>query len=135
MPYQRPNPADYVTNGESGTIAHGSPVKEDGFVGIAVKQKAVSWSEGLAAQALIQPGEQYLILTKGEVQVDTVSGLAKGDKVYIAAASTTSGVTTFALTEVATSNTPFGVVTEVVGDGRGVPTGKVRIDLDKKDQF
>jgi hypothetical protein len=132
MPYQRPGPSVYVTNDTAGTIAHGSPVQEDDFVGIAVKQKAVGWAEGLAAQAVIQPGEDYLILHKGVVQVDTVSGFAKGDDVYIAAASVTDGVTTYALSETDGAQ-PFGKVIETVADGRGVPTGKVRIDLDAKD--
>lgn len=135
MPYQRPNPADYATNGSAGTIKHGNPVSMNGFVGTAVKQKSVPWALGLAAQDQIQPAEQFLVLTKGEVQVDNVSGFAKGDPVYIAPASVSGGVTTFALTESASGNAKYGVVVEVVGDGRGVPTGKVRIDLDKKDQF
>ena len=49
---------------------------------------------------------------------------SKGDKVYI-----TSGNV---LTETGASNTPFGRVTETTSDNRGVPTGKVRIDLDVK---
>jgi len=62
------------------------------------------------------------------VQVNTVAGFAKGDAVYITAAT---GV----LTETSAGNVKFGRVVEVVGDGRGVPTGKVRIDLDAKDSF
>lgn len=114
----------YVTNGSGGAITHGAPRKEGNFVGIAVKQKAASWSAGLAAQSEIADGEKYFLITKGEVQVANVSGFAKGDPVYI----TSAGV----LTETAASNTPFGRVTETTSDNRGVPSGKVRIDLDVK---
>ena len=133
MPYNRPGQFHYTTNGTAGTIKHGNPVISNNVPGVAVKQKAVSWKKGLAEQDLIQPGEDYGIIAKGIVEVDDVSGFAKGDAVYIVAASVTSGVTTYALTETGSGNTPYGRVVEVVGGGRGVPTGKVRIDLDKKD--
>jgi Uncharacterized conserved protein (DUF2190) len=114
----------YVTNGSGGTYTHGAPVKEGNFVGIAVKQKAATFDAGLAAHSLIQISENYFLITKGEVQVANVSGFAKGDKVYITSANV--------LTETGASNTPFGRVTETTSDNRGVPTGKVRIDLDVK---
>lgn len=133
MPVNRPGKAYYATNDTGGTIKHGDPVIFDNIPGIAVKQKVVSWTEGLAAQALIQDSEDFLIIDKGVVQIPIEGGYAKGDALYIAAASTTSGVTTFDVTETAGGNTPFGRVVEVPGDGRGVPTGFCRVDLDAKD--
>jgi hypothetical protein len=132
--YPRPGVMYYTTNGTGGTIAHRAPcISDDGnVVGIAIKQKSVGWAEGLAAHSVIPDGEDFVMVTKGIVEVDTEAGFDKGNAIYIADASTTNGVTTFDLTETGT-DTPFGRVVEVVGDGRGVPTGKVRIDLDKKD--
>ena len=132
MPVNRPGNIYYTTNDETGSLEHGQLVIADEIVGVAIKQKSVSWKLGLADQALIAVGEKYALITKGIVEVPLVGGLAKGDDVYLAAASTTDGVTTFALSETATG-TRVGRVVEVVGDGRGVPAGKVRIDLDKKD--
>lgn len=134
MPYNRPGNIEYVTNDSGGTINHGDPAKIGNLVGVAVKQKAVSWTLGLDAQAQIADGEQFALIVKGIVEVPDEAGFAKGDPIYIADASVTSGVTTFDLNETNT-NDKFGVVVEVVGDGRGVPTGRVRIDLDKKDSF
>lgn len=133
MPYNRPGTKYYAENDTGGTIVHGSPVVFDNIPGIATKQKAVPWAEGLASQDLIQDGESFVMDITGVCEVDNVSGFAKGDAVYIIAASESGGVTTFELTETAGSNTPFGRVVEVVGDGRGVPAGKVRINLDTKD--
>lgn len=118
------NPGVYVTNGSGGTINHGAPVKEGNFVGLAIKQKARAWSAGFVSPLTIANGEKYFIQTVGVVEVPTVSGFAQGDAIYI----TDAGV----LTETNTGNTPFGRVVETVSDNRGVPTGKVRIDLDIK---
>jgi len=109
-------------------ITHGNPVAINNEVGIAVKQKERGWDQGLANRAIIDVGEKFWLVKKGIVQVNTVAGFAKGDAVYITAAT---GV----LTETSAGNVKFGRVVEVVGDGRGVPTGKVRIDLDAKDSF
>lgn len=133
MPYQRPGNSVYVTNSTAGAaLIHGQAVyeaRDTGFeVGIAVKQKPAHWSDGLAAQNQIQNGEQYLILRRGVVQVpDTGQGFADGDAVYI-----TSGN---ALTKTVGSNFKFGRVVEVPADGRGVPTGYVRVNLDERNSF
>lgn len=127
MPYSRPGFAQYVKNETGGTLKQGQPFRDGkGNVGIAVKQKAGHWQDGLTTQTLIAINEQFLLLVKGVVEVDTVSGLAVGDKVFI-----TSGNV---LTETEGSNDKFGRVTEVAGE-RGTPAGKVRIDLDRKDSF
>lgn len=133
MPYNRPGKAHYTTNDTGGTIAHGDPVVFDGIPGIAVKQKVVSWTEGLAAQNLIQDDEDFVMIVKGIVEVPAEGGFATGDALYLAAASTTNGVTTFNVTETVGSNTPFGRIVEVEGDGRGVSADIVRVDLDAKD--
>lgn len=128
MPYQRPGNSVYVVNGSGGIYTHGQAVKEGNFVGIAVKQKATHWSDGLAVQAQIQINEPYLMLRRGIVQVpDGGANFVDGDAVYI-----TSGNV---LTKTVGSNTKFGRVVEVVGDGRGVPAGLVRINLDERESF
>lgn len=135
MPVNRPGNIYYTTNDESGSLEHGQLVVADEIVGVAIKQKPVSWKLGLADQAVIAVNEKYALITKGIVEVTIAIGsFAKGDDVYLAAASTTDGVTTFALSETNTG-TPVGRVVEVPGDGRGVPTGRIRIDLDKKDSI
>jgi predicted RecA/RadA family phage recombinase len=127
MTYNRPGAGTHVVNDSGGILLHSQPAKLQGFVGVLVKQKATKWSDGLTPTTQIQVGEKCWMITKGIVQVDNVAGFAKGDPVYIDASNV--------LTETATSNTKFGRVIEVVGDGRSVPTGKVRISLDAKDSF
>lgn len=127
MPYQRPGNSVYVTNGSSGVYLHGQPVLEGSEAGIAVKQKPAHWSDGLAAQNQIQVGEPYLILRRGIVQVANTGSFTKGQALYITSAN--------ALTGTATSNTKFGRVVEVPTDGRGVPTGFVRVNLDERNSF
>jgi predicted RecA/RadA family phage recombinase len=132
MPYQRPGNSVYVVNNSGGIYLHGQAVVETvgsgKEVGVAVKQKPAHWSDGLTAQNQIQSLEPYLILRRGVVQVpDGGAGFADGDLVYI-----TSGN---ALTKTAGSNTKFGRVVEVPADGRGVPTGDVRVNLDERNTF
>lgn len=127
MPYKRPGEGHYATNTTGSAITNGKPVAVDNYVGIAVKQKIANWDAGLAAQNLIATNEDFFIITKGIVQVDEVAGFAKGDAVYIIAAT---GV----LTETASGNVKFGRVEEIEGQ-RGTPTNKVRINLDAKDSF
>lgn len=129
MPYNRPGFAKYTKNETGGNLKHGQPVCDatGTFVGVAVKQKAPGFDEGMSVQNLIANGEQYMIITKGVVTVDTVSGFAVGDDVWLIKAENK-------LTETEGSNLRFGRVVEVAGE-RGCPTGKVRIDLDAKDSF
>lgn len=133
MPYNRPGSGVYVTNSTPGNpapvpINHGSPQVNAGFVGVAVKQVNRAWDQGLANQAVIDVGEQYYLITKGTVQpLNTgISANVKGDPIYITPAG--------ALTATPGTNAKFGRIIEVAGQ-RGVPTGKVRIDLDSKDSF
>jgi hypothetical protein len=133
VPYRAPGHSVYVTNGSSSIYLHGQPVIETRDtgeeVGIAVKQKAAHWSDGLTAQNQIQIGEPYLILRSGVVQVAVPNGSTfnDGDPIYITSANV--------LTTTASSNTAFGRVVETTLDGRGVPTGFVRVNLDERNSF
>lgn len=126
MPYSRPGPGRYVTAGAA--VNHGAPATDEEAVGVAVKQLARGWKDGVANQAVIDSGERYFLITKGVVQVPFVAGFAVGDDIWIDPDDNT-------LTETTTDNLKFGRVVEVVASGRGVPTGYCRIDLDAKDSF
>jgi len=126
MTYNRPGQGTHEVNNTADPINHGDPVSINGHVGVAVKQKERGWDQGLANRSVIDVGEKFWIVKKGIVQVNNVAGLVDGDEVYIAADGTLSETV---------GGEKFGRVVEVVGDGRGVPTGKVRIDLDAKDSF
>jgi hypothetical protein len=131
MPYNRPGPGVYVTNGAT-PIAHGSPQYAAGFVGVAVKQLARVWSDSFAVQAQIDANEPYFLITKGVVQVSNagISANVKGDTIYMTNAT---GVLTPTGPGSGTVS-KFGRIVEVAGQ-RGTPAGKVRIDLDTKDSF
>jgi hypothetical protein len=131
MPYNRPGPGVYVVNGAA-AINHGAPAAASGFVGVAVKQQARAWDQGLANQAVIDASEPYFLITKGVVQVPNtgISANVKGDPIYMTLA-------TGALTPTGPGSGTvgkFGRIVEVAG-ARGVPPNKVRIDLDSKDSF
>lgn len=127
MPKNMQGHVFYTTNSTGDVIAAGAPVTEEGVVGVAVKQKTPSWDSAVATHVEIADDEDFAILTHGVVEVDTVAGFAVGDPVYIDASDNS-------LTETATDNIPFGRVVEVAGE-RGTPTGKVRINLDFKDNI
>jgi hypothetical protein len=137
MPYERPGAGVYVT--ATKTTPHNAPATENGIVGIAVKQKAISWKAGWSEHvaASIAIGEQFHIRTKGIRQVLTsgygaaIAAGTKGQGVFIRPSDNSlrlEGAT-------AAGDLPFGRIVEVVGDNRGVPTGKVRIDLDLKESL
>lgn len=132
MPYARPGTVFYAVNASGSAYLHGQAVVETvgtgKYVGIAVKQRPAHWSDGLAAQNQIQANEPYLILRGPLVQVaDGGASFADGDLAYI-----TSGNV---LTKTVGSNQKFGRVVEVPADGRGVPTGQVRINMDERETF
>jgi hypothetical protein len=129
MPYNRPGPGVYVTNGAT-ALTHGQACNHSsGFVGVAVKQKARPWSDGVATQATIDANEPFFLITKGIVQVSNadagIAGAAKGTPVYINATN---------VLVLATGSPKFGRIVEIGGQ-RGVPANRVRIDLDSKDSF
>jgi hypothetical protein len=127
MPYNRPGPGVYVTNGGT-AIAHNSPAVVNGFAGVAVKQKVVPWSQGYQSPAMIAAGEPFFLITKGVVQVSNagITANVKGDPIYISAAG--------ALTATGPAGGKFGRIVEIAGS-RGTPLNQVRIDLDSKDSF
>lgn len=126
MPENRPGRGIHVTNDTGEDLKHDQPVAVDNYVGVTVKQKATHWDEGLSARSVIPDGEDYFLITKGLVVVDEVSGAAKGDAIYIDDENK--------LTKTSSENTAFGRVYNVANE-RGVPTGKMRVDLDAKDSI
>jgi hypothetical protein len=126
MPENRPGRGVYVTNETGGDLDHGQPVAVDNYVGIAVKQKAIHWDEALSAASVIPDEEDFFLIDKGVVLVDAVSTPKKGEAIYITGAN--------ALTKTKEGNTAFGRIYEIAGE-RGVPTGKMRVDLDAKDSL
>lgn len=135
--YERPGRAAYVTATKS--TKHLDPATENGLVGAAAKQKTIPWTAGFAEHQTptIAVGEQFVIRTKGIHQFDIGAGAkgvliaaaAKGTAIYIRPADNTLQLEPAA----AVTDIPFGRVVEVVGDNRGVPANKIRIDLDQKD--
>jgi hypothetical protein len=117
-------------------VNHGAPCAENGVVGVAVKQKAVSAAAGIGGspdpQKQIGIGEQFAIISKGIVQVPIVGSPAKGTPVFLTAASNALTLTGPAAPP---TTLKFGLVVELPTDNprRGVPTGYMRVDLDKKD--
>lgn len=123
MPANRPGRI-YYPPAEGTARTHGQPIVRTNRTGVAVKQVGTGWDTTIAAQSAIAANEPYAMIVKGKVMVDQVTGFAKGDPIYIIAAS-------MVLTETASGNVPYGYVTEGPGE-RGTPTGKVWIDLDHK---
>lgn len=137
MAYERPGRGVYVT--ATKTTKHGDPCVENGLAGTAIKQKAKAWSDGYNAStyADIAVGEKFHIRTKGIHQYSVAAGSkgvgvaagTKGAAVYIVAADNTLVLEG----DAAAADIPFGRIVELTADNRGVPTDKVRIDLDLKD--
>jgi Uncharacterized conserved protein (DUF2190) len=129
MPYSRPGYMFYATATKA--VDHGKPCVENGVAGVAVKQKAVSSAAGLGGspdpQKNIAIGEKFAIISKGVVQIDNTGSFVVGNPIYIIAA-------TNLLTATSAGNVKFGMCVEIAGQ-RGTPTGKMRVDLDKKDTF
>lgn len=122
---ERPGRAKYVIATKA--VAHKAPATELGFTGVAIKQKAAPWSEGLVSPGLIAIGEQFVMRVRGQHEFPNtgISGATLGQAVYIIAA-------TNALTLTASGNVPFGYVAELPGSSRSVPTGRLRIDIERK---
>lgn len=141
MTYNRPGKGTHVVNNTGAALVHNQPANLGGFVGVLVKQKNTHWNDGAVPDVngnvpanLIQNTEKAWLITKGIVSVDTskawgtaLVGAAKGAAVYITAANV--------LSVTAAGNTKFGKVIEIPGDGRSVPTNRIRVDLDGKDSF
>jgi len=133
--YDRPGKIVYLPAGPGVAVQHGAGCKVGSIVGFAIKQKTPPWSAGYVApgptspQTTIAATEPCALKVKGVGQVaagGTLAAAARFTPVYIDA--------TNVLTTVSTSNTKFGLLTEIAGD-RGWPTGFCRIDLDLKSLF
>lgn len=118
-------------------VVHGAPCTEDGFVGTAVKKLPAAAGVGLGDATIVTVaiGEKFHIERQGERDLPNVNKaggtFAKGAPVYI-------DPTDNALTSVSTGgNLKFGRVSEIAGEGRGIPAGSplMRINLDAKDGF
>ena len=127
MPEIRPGRAYYFTADLA--VAHGAPVHRNGYVGIAIKKTAAPAGTGLGASVIttIQAGEAAHMETEGRALVNNSrqegGTFAKGDAVNI---RTADNLLTAAA--VGAGVVAFGRVAEIAGE-RGVPTGKMRVDL------
>lgn len=122
---ERPGAAKYLTATKA--TNHKAACTELGFTGVAIKQRAKPWSEGYTNPGVIAIGEQFVMRVRGQHEFPNtgISGATQGQAVYIVAA-------TNALTLTASGNVPFGYVAELPGGNRGVPTGRLRIDIERK---
>lgn len=129
MPDFRHDPGIYVPAGLGAAREHNTPVYVNANVaGIALKQRQPGWDTAFSAQATIAVNEPFYCKDKGECRVTLADHAAitvttLGTPVYITSAH--------ALTNVATGNVRFGSVVEV-GPARGLPSGDVRIDMDRR---
>lgn len=129
MPYLRPGAISYHVATKQ--VQHNYPCIEDNSAGVAIKQVEQSWTLGIANRAVIGVGEAFAIAHKGETQIPTslLPGATRGAAVYIQPADNVLSLTGPA----SGTKIPFGRVTGIAGDRRGVPTGFVRIDMDQRD--
>jgi hypothetical protein len=129
MPDFRHDPGVYVVNGGV-AIEHGRPNRVNANLrGIALKQRQPAWDSALVNQGTILATEPFYLKDKGECRVKLadhagITDTTKGAPVYIIPA-------THLLTTTASGNERFGSVVEV-GPERGLPTGHVRIDMDRR---
>lgn len=129
MPPVSPGVMHYAV--ASNAVLHGDPAVEGGFAGIAIKQQEQSWTLGIADRSLVQEGEDFAILHKGQVQIRAalISSPAVGDTLFIATADYTLSKTSGG------GKLKLGKIVTLAGDNRGTPTGFVVVDLDARDSF
>lgn len=124
MPYHVPSLTKVFIDAAAAEIADGAPCwVHAGVKGIVEKEKEPVTGTALDHLARVLINEPYFLIVHGEVQVDAVEGVTKFDSVYI-----DPDDNTLIATHVG-NETLFGLCTEVAGT-RGVPTGKMRVDLD-----
>lgn len=131
MPYERPGER-YYPAAATKAVNHGDPTIEDGVAGVAIKQQPAPFGTGLGAAIItqVQVGEDFVIDTKGIVEVPAVGGAGKGDPVWITIADNTL----VAADPGGGLGAKYGRVYELAGE-RDTPTGKMRVNLDAKDSF
>jgi hypothetical protein len=126
----RPGQVIRVKNtAQSAAIEHKLIVKEDGFVGQAIKTAAADPTEGLVDPPVIKDDEEYNLVVEGVVMVPhtrtsaptfDISAATRGTAIYITSAN--------ALSTSSSGNTLVGKVTDEPGD-RGCPSTHIRIKL------
>jgi hypothetical protein len=129
MPYNRPGNIEVDVTATK-QVNHGDLCFEEGKVGVAVKTLADAATAGLVSPKVIAVGELFNMIIKGTVQVANGISATRGAAVYMTKATNALTLTGPASSTVAR----VGVVSEVAGQ-RGTPTGKMRINLDAKDQL
>lgn len=126
MPYNaEPGDVAYVTFTKACT--HGDLVTEDGFVGVAVKQQTPAADAPRTSRNQIAAGEAGILLISkiAEAPATSLSGVSKGQLVYVAAADNSLG------TASGTGQLVAGKVSSLPGE-RGTPSNVVRINLKQK---
>lgn len=129
MPYNRPGNIE-VDVTCSRQVNHGDLTFEEGKVGVAVKTLADAATAGLVNPKVIAVAEKFNLIVKGTVQVANGVAGVRGDPIYMTKATGVLNKTGPASATVAR----VGVVSEVAGQ-RGTPVGKMRVNLDMKDQL
>jgi hypothetical protein len=127
MTYNRPGAGTHVVNDTAGILTPQPARKLQGFVGVR-RQAEGDEVERRSGRPNADPDRR-------EVLADHEGDRPGGQRGRVREGRSGLHHASNVLTETATSNTKFGRVIEVVGDGRSVPTGKVRISLDAKDSF
>lgn len=126
MPYNaEPGDVAYVTFTKP--CAHGDLVTEEGFVGTAVKQQTPAADAPRTSRNQIAVGEAGLLLISKVVEAPaaSLSGVTKGQLVYVAASNNALGTTA------GTGQLVAGKVCSLPGE-RGTPSNLVRINLKQK---
>lgn len=127
MSYERPGRGVDLT--ANAVLNHGIPHYQAGLVGVPVKQDQPKTLDSLASRTQIQSGVKYFLRTRGVCEVDATSlaGATVGAPVYIN--KTTDALS---LTGTTGTNVPLGRVHSLAGQW-GTPTGRLRINMDLKD--
>lgn len=107
-------------------ITHAKPHYQGGLVGIVQKQDEPGSFDSLASRRLVQPGIKYVLEVKGDTEVDALAGATVGAAVYISTVDDTLSLVDDA------NHVAFGRVS-ALPDTFGLPTGRMRVDMDLKD--
>lgn len=119
-----PGNVAYVVAGVN--VRHKAIASDDGYTGVAIKQKIPAADGVRADRDLIVAGEAYILALRGKCDVlaSDLPGITKGTLVYVVPATNAVSVT-------ATNNLVLGRVSELAGE-RGTPADKVRINMDQR---
>jgi hypothetical protein len=124
--YLRPGVVSYHTATKQ--VHHNAPTIEDSVAGVALKQQEQSWTLGIANRDVVQIGEEFAIVHKGQTLISTdIFDADKGDPIYIKTSDNTL------YNAAGSGKVPFGRCIAVAGDNRGTPTGYFVCDMDARD--